>query len=245
MCSSDLYERRKGLSIEQIKEVITFLRTYTTNPIIIDNCYGEFVETLEPTDVGANLIMGSLIKNAGGGIAPTGGYVAGDKVLVDKVAMRLTAPALGSEIGSYENSYRTFYQGIFLAPHTVAQARKSGLIFSATLELLGYNVYPKYLDSTGDIVRVIDFDDKEKMIKFCKAVQSASPIDSYAQPEPWAMPGYDDEVIMAAGTFIQGSSIELSADAPIRPPYSLYFQGGLTYEHSKIALKICLESILT
>ena len=222
--------------------MISFAGKFSDSPILIDNCYGEFVEKLEPAEVGANLIMGSLIKNPGGALAPTGGYVAGDKSLVDKIAMRLTAPGVGSEIGSYEHSYRNFYQGLFVAPHVVAQARKGGLLIAAVMEKLGYKVFPSAEDDAGDIVRVVDFDDKNKMISFCRAVQASSPIDGFALPEPWDMPGYEDKVIMAAGTFVQGSSIELSADAPVRPPYSLYIQGGITYEHTKIALTRCLES---
>ena len=237
------YERRKGYSIAELESIIKFVRQYSDAPIAVDNCYGEFVEEKEPTDVGANLIMGSLIKNPGGAIAPTGGYIAGDKDLIDKIGMRLTAPGVGMEIGSYEHTYRNFFQGLFLAPHIVAQARKGGLLLAEVLEELGYEVYPSASDDSGDIVRVVDFGCKEKMLAFCRAVQAASPIDANARPDPWAMPGYDDEVIMASGSFIQGSSIELSADAPVRPPYSLYVQGGMTYEHARIALKRCLSSL--
>lgn len=236
------YERRKGFSIANIQRLITFVKQFSDAPVVIDNCYGEFVEKYEPTEVGANLAIGSLIKNPGGALAPTGGYVAGDKSLVDKIAMRLTAPGVGAEIGSYEHTYRNFYQGLFMAPHVVAQARKGGLLIAAVMEKLGYNVFPPAKDDAGDIVRVVDFNDKDKMIAFCRAVQAASPIDGFALPEPWDMPGYVDQVIMAAGTFVQGSSIELSADAPVRPPYSLYVQGGITYEHTKIALMRCLEA---
>ena len=236
------YERRKGFSIADIQRLITFVKQFSDASVVIDNCYGEFVEKYEPTEVGANLAIGSLIKNPGGALAPTGGYVAGDKSLVDKIAMRLTAPGVGAEIGSYEHTYRNFYQGLFMAPHVVAQARKGGLLVAAVMEKLGYNVFPPAKDDAGDIVRVVDFNDKDKMIAFCRAVQAASPIDGFALPEPWDMPGYVDQVIMAAGTFVQGSSIELSADAPVRPPYSLYVQGGITYEHTKIALMRCLEA---
>lgn len=236
------YERRKGFSVSDIGEMIAIARKLTDVPVIVDNCYGEFAETIEPTEVGADLIMGSLIKNPGGALAPTGGYVCGKRELVDAVAMRLTAPGVGAEIGSYEHSYRNFYQGLFMAPHVVAQARKGGLLIAAVMEALGYEVFPSAAEEAGDIVRVIDFNDREKMIAFCQAVQTASPIDGYATPMPWDMPGYDDQVIMAAGTFVQGSSIELSADAPVRPPYSLYVQGGITYEHSKIALTRCLKT---
>ena len=237
------YERRKGYSINEIADVIKLIRKYTGAPIAVDNCYGEFVEEREPTDVGADIVIGSLIKNPGGAIAPTGGYVAGRRDMIEKIGMQLTAPGVGTEIGSYEHTYRTFFQGLFLAPHIVAQARKGGLLLAGVLEKLGYAVYPPASDNSGDIVRVADFGDKEKMLAFCRAVQAASPIDANARPDPWAMPGYDDEVIMASGSFIQGSSIELSADAPVRPPYSLYIQGGMTYEHAKIALKRCLNSL--
>lgn len=237
------YTRRKGFTVEEIGGVIEKVRAYSGAPVIVDNCYGEFVEVREPSEVGADLCIGSLIKNPGGALAPTGGYVVGRKDLIDKVAMRLTAPGVGSEIGSYEHSYRNFYQGLFLAPHVVAQARKGGLLVAAVLEKLGYSVFPSASDSGGDIVRVIDFNDKDKMIRFCQAVQTASPIDGFAVPEPWDMPGYRDQVIMAAGTFVQGSSIELSADAPVRPPFSLYMQGGITYEHTKIALMHCLQTL--
>ena len=176
-------------------------------------------------------------------MAPTGGYIAGKKALVDLAAMRLTAPGIGAEVGSYEHTYRNFYQGLFMAPHIVAQARKGGLLVAAVLGSLGYGVFPSADDETGDIVRVIDFGDKNKMIAFCQAVQAASPVDGFATPEPWDMPGYNNQVIMAAGTFVQGSSIELSADAPVRPPYSLYVQGGITYEHTRIALERCLIAL--
>lgn len=237
------YERRKAFSVAEIADIVSFVRRFTDAPVAVDNCYGEFVEREEPTDVGADIVMGSLIKNPGGAIAPTGGYIAGKQELIDKIGMRLTAPGVGTEIGSYEHTYRNFFQGLFLAPHIVAQARKGGLLFAGALEALGYGVYPAADDASGDIVRVVDFGDKDKMLAFCRAVQAASPIDANARPDPWAMPGYDDEVIMASGSFVQGSSIELSADAPVRPPYSLYIQGGMTYEHAKIALKRCLISL--
>lgn len=236
------YERRRAFSVGEVGEIIQKARKHTDAHILVDNCYGEFVETVEPSDVGADLIMGSLIKNPGGSIAPTGGYLCGKKQLVESAAMRLTAPGVGSEIGSYEHSYRSFYQGLFMAPHVVAQARKGGLLIAGVMEKLGYSVFPSACDSAGDIVRVIDFKDKDKMIAFCQAVQTASPVDSFALPMPWDMPGYEDQVIMAAGTFVQGSSIELSADAPVRQPYSLYIQGGITYEHTKIALERCLHA---
>lgn len=238
------YETREALTIAQIKKVIDFIKQYSDAPILVDNCYGEFVDELEPSDVGADIVMGSLIKNPGGGIAPTGGYIAGKKRLVELASMRLSAPGIGSEIGSFEGSYRPYFEGLFLAPHVVAQARKGGILIATALEELGYTVFPPASSFSGDIVRVVNFNNKDKMIKFCQEIQAYSPIDSFAKPIPWAMPGYDDEVIMASGSFVQGSSIELSADAPVREPFALYVQGGITYEHTKIALKNCLKSII-
>ena len=239
------YERRSGFSISKLRDIISVIKKLTNCPVIVDNCYGEFVEEREPTDVGADIIIGSLIKNPGGALAPTGGYIAGSSELIKTIGMRLTAPGIGTEVGSYENSYRNFFQGLFVAPHVVCQAKKGGLLIAAVMEKLGYKVYPSAYDihGDGDIVKVIDFNDKDKMIKFCQAVQASSPIDSFAAPEPWAMPGYENEIIMASGSFVQGSSIELSADAPVKPPYSLYIQGGITYEHTKIALMRCLKTI--
>lgn len=237
------YERRKSFSIKQISDIIKVIRMHTDAPIMIDNCYGEFSEALEPIDVGADIIVGSLIKNPGGAIAPTGGYIAGKGELIEKISMRFTAPGIGSEVGSYEGSYRPFFQGFFTAPHVVCQAKKGGLLIAAVMEKLGYRVYPPVSSDSSDIVKVVDFGDKDKMIRFCQAVQAASPIESFAMPEPWAMPGYDAEVIMASGSFVQGSSIEFSADAPVKPPYSLYIQGGIIYEHTKIALLRCLTAV--
>ena len=232
------YSWRNALSIEQIKNTIDFLRNNGFNGIImLDNCYGEFIEKQEPTDVGVNLMAGSLIKNPGGGIAPTGGYVCGDKNLVDLVFNRFTAPSIGSEVGSYASGYQYFYQGLFLAPHVVLQAMKGCMLYSLVLSELGYKTSPKPYQIPTDIVTEIEFGNKEKLIKFIQNIQKNSPIDSNVLVMPWAMPGYEDEVIMAAGCFVQGSSIELSADAPIKEPYIAYLQGGLTYEHCKIALK--------
>ena len=232
------YSWRNALSIEQIKNAVDFLRNNGFNGIImLDNCYGEFIEKQEPTDVGVNLMAGSLIKNPGGGIAPTGGYVCGDKNLVDLVFNRLTAPSIGSEVGSYANGYQYFYQGLFLAPHVVLQAMKGCMLYCLVLSELGYKTSPKPYQNPTDIVTEIEFGNKDKLIKFIQNIQKNSPIDSNVLAMPWAMPGYDDEVIMAAGCFVQGSSIELSADAPIKEPYIAYLQGGLTFEHCKIALK--------
>ena len=235
------YAWRNAVTIAEMHNVFDAIRKIRTDIIIfVDNCYGEFVETMEPTAVDANLIAGSLIKNCGGGIAPTGGYIAGDKNLIERVSYRLTVPGSGREVGSYALSYRLFYQGLFIAPHTVCQCIKSSMLFSALFEDLGYKSLPNLSDNRSDIIQSVMFDTKEELIAFCKAVQSAAPIDSYVVPEPWEMPGYSDQVIMAAGTFVQGATTELSADAPIREPYIGYMQGALTYEHAMLAAeKIC------
>ncbi len=204
--------------------------------LMVDNCYGEFVCADEPSDYGADLLVGSLIKNPGGGLAPTGGYIAGKKDDIERIAGRLTAPGLGREIGSYEASYRPFYQGLFMAPHTVAQALKTALLTARVFELLGYETTPPALEPRADIIQAIKMKSPERLVSFCQGLQAASPVDSLAEPEPWDMPGYDDPVVMAAGTFVAGASIELSADGPIRPPYTAYMQGGLTYAHGKTAL---------
>ncbi len=235
------YAWRNAVTIAEMHNVFDAIRKIRIDLIIfVDNCYGEFVETMEPTAVGANLIAGSLIKNCGGGIAPTGGYIAGDKNLIERVSYRLTVPGSGREVGSYALSYRLFYQGLFIAPHTVCQCIKSSMLFSALFEDLGYKSLPNLSDNRSDIIQSVMFDTKDELIAFCKAVQSAAPIDSYVVPEPWEMPGYSDQVIMAAGTFVQGATTELSADAPIREPYIGYMQGALTYEHAMLAaVKIC------
>jgi cystathionine beta-lyase family protein involved in aluminum resistance len=232
------YEWRNALSIEQIEDSVKFLRSIGFNGcIMLDNCYGTFLDKKEPTQVGVNLLAGSMIKNLGGGIAPTGGYIAGDEKYVNLVQNRLTAPSIGGEVGSYAYGYQYYYQGIFTAPHTVLQALKGSLLFGAVMEELGYETSPSINDKPNDIVRAIKFNDRDALIKFVQCIQKNSPIDSHVLALPWDMPGYEDEVIMAAGCFVQGSSIELSADAPIRPPYIAYLQGGITYEHCKIALK--------
>ncbi len=232
------YEWRDALSIGDIQEVVNALRKNQLNScIFVDNCYGEFVEKLEPTDVGVNLMAGSMIKNPGGGIAQTGGYIAGDKKYVDLVLNRLTSPSIGGEVGSYAYGYQQFYQGLFLAPHTVLQALKGSMLFGAVLAKLGYQTSPSIDKLPYDITRSIMFNDKDKLIGFIQSIQKNSPIDSFVEVLPWDMPGYEDEVIMAAGCFVQGSSIELSADAPIKPPFIAYLQGGLTYEHCKITIK--------
>lgn len=240
------YEWRDALSIEDIEKTINFIRKYAKSSVImIDNCYGEFIDKREPTEVGADICVGSLIKNAGGGIAPTGGYVVGKKEWVDQVAYRLTAPSIGMEVGSYNSSYMPFYEGLFIAPVTVANAVKGTVLASIALELMGFEVKPSPKVLPKDVICSIKFNTKEELITFIQGVQYSSPVDSYVTPEPWAMPGYDHEVIMAAGTFVQGASIELSADAPIKEPYIAYLQGGLTYQHFKIALTECIERILS
>lgn len=205
--------------------------------LMVDNCYGEFVCGDEPTDYGADVCVGSLIKNPGGGIAPTGGYVVGKSEAVERVAARLTAPGLGREIGSYAGSYRPYYQGLFMAPHTVAQALKTALLAARAAEMLGIRAVPASSEKRADVVQVLCMDGQEKLIRFCEGIQAASPVDSMAIPEPSPMPGYDDKVIMAAGTFVAGASIELSADAPLRPPFAVYLQGALTYAHGRLAME--------
>lgn len=239
------YGWRKSFLISEIKEIIDFVKHINPKLIcFVDNCYGEFIDTIEPTEVGADLIAGSLIKNIGGGIAPTGGYIVGKEEYVTQASYRLTAPGIGGECGSTFGVMRLLYEGLFLAPHVAIEALKGAIFCSRIMELAGFEVLPKYIDKRSDIIQAIKFNDKEKLINFCKGIQSGSPIDSFVQCEPWDMPGYEDQVIMAAGSFIQGSSIELSADAPIREPYIGYLQGGLTFEHAKTGILIALSSIL-
>ena len=238
------YAWRSALSIAQIEKLCQYIKGISPRIVIFcDNCYGEFVEKLEPTNVGVDYCAGSFIKNIGGGLAPTGGYVVGRKDLIDLVAGRLTAPSIGSEVGSYQLGYRLFYQGLFTAPHTVNQALKTSTLFSYALTELGFDVSPRVDEHLGDIVCAVRLNDPDKMIKFCQAVQSVSPIDGFVKPEPWTQPGYNDKVIMAAGCFVQGASIELSCDGPIRPPYTVYLQGGLTLEHGIIALEKVLDTL--
>ena len=239
------YGWRKSFTIDKLSEAISFVKSIRPDVIIfVDNCYGEFIDTKEPTDVGADLVAGSLIKNIGGGIAPTGGYIAGKKEYVDQAAYRLTIPGIGGECGSTFGVMRTLFQGLFLAPHVAMEAVKGAILCSRIMELAGFEVLPKYTDKRSDIIQAIKFGNKENLINFCKGIQKGSPIDSFVECEPWAMPGYADEVIMAAGAFIQGSSIELSADAPIREPFIAYLQGGLTFDHAKIGILIALSKIL-
>lgn len=239
------YGWRKSFSISEIKEMITFLKRINSKLIcFVDNCYGEFIDIMEPTDVGADLVAGSLIKNIGGGIAPTGGYIAGKEEYVNQASYRLTVPGIGGECGSTFGVMRLLYQGLFLAPHISIEAVKGAIFCARIMELAKFEVLPRYDDKRSDIIQCIKFNDKSKLIDFCRAIQKASPIDSFVQCEPWDMPGYSDQVIMAAGAFIQGSSIELSADAPIREPYIVYLQGGLTFDHAKIGILSALSSII-
>jgi len=239
------YGWRNSFLVSEIGEVIKFIREIRSDIIIfVDNCYGEFIDIIEPTDVGADLVAGSLIKNIGGGIAPTGGYIAGTAKCVEQASYRLTTPGIGGECGSTFGVMRQLYQGLFLAPHIAIEALKGAIFCSRIMELAGFEVLPKYTDKRSDIIQAIKFGDKNKVINFCKGIQSGSPIDSFVECEPWAMPGYSDEVIMAAGAFIQGSSIELSADAPIREPYIAYLQGGLTFDHAKIGILLSLNKII-
>ncbi len=239
------YEWRDALSVEKIGKAIDFIKNIDKNIVVmVDNCYGEFMDILEPTDVNADMMVGSLIKNPGGGLAPTGGYIAGKESVIEQVAFRLTSPSIGMEIGSYTGGYRQFYQGIFLAPHTTMNATKGSALFAQVFSDLGYEVCPEPTAKCNDTVRSIKFNTKDELISFIQSIQKASPIDSNVLPMPWAMPGYDDEVIMAAGTFVAGASIELSADSPIKEPYIAYVQGGLTYEHVKLAVIMCVQELL-
>lgn len=239
------YGWRKSFLVSEIGEIISKIKEVRSDVcVFVDNCYGELIDKIEPTDVGADLVAGSLIKNLGGGIAPTGGYVAGKTKYVEQAAYRLTTPGIGGECGSTFGVMRQLYQGLFLAPHIVMEALKGAVFCSRIMEIAGFEVLPKYNDKRSDIIQAIKFNDRENLIKFCKGIQKGSPIDSYVECEPWAMPGYNDEVIMAAGAFIQGSSIELSADAPIRDPYIAYLQGGLTFDHAKIGILISLNNII-
>ena len=236
------YQTRPSFSVKQIGEVIAFVKEIKPDVIcMVDNCYGEFVETIEPSDVGADMVVGSLIKNPGGGLAPIGGYIAGRKDLIDACGYRLTSPGLGKEVGASLGVMQSFYQGLFLAPTVVAGALK-GAIFAANIyEKLGYKVIPNSTESRHDIIQAVELGTPEGVIAFCRGIQAAAPVESYVTPEPWAMPGYDSDVIMAAGAFVQGSSIELSADGPIKPPYAVYFQGGLTWQHAKLGILMSLE----
>ena len=238
------YSLRNAINIKQIKNIIIDIKSYSNAYIVVDNCYGEFTEELEPTDVGADIIVGSLLKNMGGGIAPTGGYIAGKKDLIELISYKLTSPALGTDTGSYEPGYKSFFEGVFVSPHVVAEAKKLVVLASKTLSKLGYNTTPKFNDKLSDIVCCIHFNNKDKLIKFTRAIQFSSAIDSDSVLEADEMDGYDDLIIMASGSFNQGSSIELSCDGPMREPYAGYLQGCLSYQHGKIGLMNAIKSIL-
>lgn len=238
------YSDRKAITITEIKKVIRKIKEdYKDIIIMVDNCYGEFIEKIEPTDIGADIMAGSLIKNPGGGLALSGGYIVGNTDLVEQVANRSTAPGLGKNCGLTFGTTRSILQGLFLAPHIVAESIKGALLMGIVYKKLGFEIVPNIDDIRSDIIQAIKFESPEKVVEFCKGIQSASPVDSFVTPIPWDMPGYDDEVIMAAGGFIEGSSIELSADAPMREPYYAYYQGGLTYEHCKLGVMKSLNNL--
>jgi cystathionine beta-lyase family protein involved in aluminum resistance len=238
------YATRPTLSVTRIGELISFIKNIKPDVIcMVDNCYGEFVEEKEPLEVGADMIVGSLIKNPGGGLAPIGGYIVGKKECVENAAYRLTSPGLGKEVGASLGVIQSFYQGFFMAPTVVSGALK-GAVFAANIyEKLGFSVIPDGTEGRHDIIQAVTFNNPDAMIAFCEGIQAAAPVDSYVTPEPWAMPGYDSDVIMAAGAFVQGSSIELSADGPIKPPYAVYFQGGLTWYHAKLGILMSLQKL--
>ncbi|MBO5313494.1 MAG: methionine gamma-lyase family protein [Clostridia bacterium] len=238
------YLSRPTLTVEQIGEICDFVHARSEAYVVVDNCYGEFCETKEPCHVGADMIIGSLIKNPGGGIAQSGGYIAGTKRAVELASYRYTSAGTGAEVGASLGQNRDMFKGFFVAPHVVAQAKKTAHFAAYVLEKLGFDAYPKYDEMRSDIIQTIRFGYREGLIKFCQGIQSASPVDSYVTPMPWAMPGYNDEVIMAAGTFTQGSSIEISCDGPVRPPYTAFFQGALTYESGKIAILTATQMLL-
>ena len=239
------YSMRSPLTISDIEKICAEVKKINPHCItFVDNCYGEFVEKLEPVEVGADIVAGSLIKNIGGGLAPTGGYIVGKKNLVELASFRLTAPGMGNELGASLGTPRLLYQGLFFAPHVTAQAVKSAIFAAGIFSKLGYKTSPAPEEIRSDIIQAIELGSAEKLIKFCRAIQSYSPVDSFAAPEPWDMPGYEDQVIMAAGTFVQGASIELSADGPLRPPYNVYLQGGLTFEHAKLAILAAAQTLI-
>ncbi len=238
------YAMRRTLTPEDVRPLAELLKAeHPRVALMVDNCYGEFVRKNEPTDCGADLCVGSLIKNMGGGLAPTGGYIVGKKNLIERISYRLTAPGVGQEIGSYAGGYQPFYQGLFMAPHTVCQALKTATLASAVFDKLGMRVTPAPSDERSDIIQAIQLGTPERVVAFCEGIQMASPVDSFALPEPWDMPGYEHQVVMAAGTFVSGASVELSADAPIREPYAVYMQGGLTYAHGKLGVRSALERL--
>ena len=239
------YQTRPTLSVRRIGELISFLKSIRPDLIcMVDNCYGEFVELTEPSDAGADLVVGSLIKNPGGGLAPAGGYIAGKRKYVENAAYRLTSPGLGKEVGATLGVSQSFYQGFFLAPYVTASALKGAIFAANVYERLGFPVHPNGSESRHDIIQAVTLGSPEAVIAFCRGIQAAAPVDSHVAPEPWAMPGYDSDVIMAAGAFVQGSSIELSADGPIKPPYAVYFQGGLTWAHAKLGILMSLQKLV-
>lgn len=239
------YATRPSYSVEEIGRLIAFCKECKPDVLcMVDNCYGEFVETQEPTNVGADMVVGSLIKNLGGGLAPTGGYVCGRKECIERCAYRLSAPGLGREVGANLGLLTSFYQGLFLAPTVVSSAVRGAVFAAGCYEKLGFRVVPGSGEIRRDIIQAVELGSREAMVAFCKGIQSAAPVDSYVTPEPWAMPGYESEVIMAAGAFVQGASIELSADGPIRPPYAVYFQGGLTWFHAKLGILMSIQKLL-
>lgn len=239
------YATRSTLSIDRIEELIRFIKNIRPDLIcMVDNCYGEFVEEKEPLEVGADLMVGSLIKNLGGGLAPIGGYIVGKKEYVEQASFRLTSPGLGKEVGASLGVNRMFYQGLFMAPTVVASALKSAIFAANAYEQLGFMVHPNGMESRHDIIQAVTFGKPEGLIGFCQGIQAAAPVDSYVAPVPWDMPGYDSKVIMAAGAFIQGSSIELSADGPLRPPYTAFFQGGLTWAHGKFGILMSIQKCM-
>lgn len=239
------YQTRPTLSVVQIGELIAYIKDIKPDIIcMVDNCYGEFTEVLEPTDVGADMVVGSLIKNPGGGLAPIGGYLAGRKECIENAAFRLTSPGLGKEVGASLNALPAFYQGLFLAPNVTANALKAAIFAANIYERLGFQVVPDSKESRHDIIQAVTFGTPEGLIGFCEGIQKAAPVDGYVTPEPWDMPGYDSQVIMAAGAFVSGSSIELSADGPVKDPYAVYFQGGLTWQHGKFGILMSLQRLV-
>ena len=238
------YQTRPTLSVDSIGELIKYIKGIKKDIIcMVDNCYGEFVERIEPSDVGADMVVGSLIKNPGGGLAPIGGYIAGRKDCIERCAYRLTSPGLGKEVGASLNVMQSFYQGLFLAPTVVSSALKGAIFAAGMLKGLGFPVYPDFETKRHDIIQAVTLKSPERVISFCKGIQAAAPVDSFLDPEPWAMPGYDADVIMAAGAFVSGSSIELSADGPIKEPYNVYFQGGLTFPHAKYGIMRAVKQL--
>ena len=239
------YATRPSFGVDEIGKLIAFCKQCKPDVLcMVDNCYGELVETMEPTDVGADMVVGSLIKNLGGGLTPTGGYIAGKKGCIERCAYRLSAPGLGREVGANLGLLTQFYQGLFMAPTVVSAAVKGAVFAAACYEKLGFRVVPSATESRHDIIQCVELRSKDGMVAFCKGIQAAAPVDSYVTPEPWAMPGYDSDVIMAAGAFVQGATSELSADGPIREPYAVYFQGGLTWHHAKLGILMSLQKMV-